>query len=112
MINGISASYNNSYYGNDFAIAGGVMDKAGGAAKVGKTECQTCKSRKYIDGSNEGNVSFKTAGHIAPQSSAAVVASHEREHVKNAVSEGNKDGNRLLNVSVSLKTSICPECGR
>ena len=34
MINGISASYNNSYYGNDFAIAGGVMDKAGGAARL------------------------------------------------------------------------------
>ena len=28
-------------------------------------ECQTCKNRKYADGSNE-NVSYKSAAHIAP----------------------------------------------
>lgn len=28
--------------------------------KVEKGECQTCKNRKYVDGSNENNVSFKT----------------------------------------------------
>ena len=38
--------------------------------------------------------------------------SHEKEHVANAVSEGNKDNKELVNVSVSLKTSVCPECGR
>ena len=42
-----------------------------------KGECQTCKNRKYVDGSNEGNVSFKTPGHISPESSGAVVMAHE-----------------------------------
>ena len=39
-------------------------------------ECETCKNRKYRDGSDE-MVSFKAAGHIAPVSAAAVVMGHE-----------------------------------
>ena len=37
---------------------------------------------------------------------------HEREHVANAVAEANKENKELLSVSVTLKTSVCPECGR
>lgn len=85
-------------------------DKIEKAEKKG--ECQTCKNRKYVDGSNEGNVSFKTPGHISPEASGAVVMSHEKEHVANAVSEGNKPGKRLVSATVSLQTAICPECGR
>ena len=77
-----------------------------------KGECQTCKERKYVDGSDEGNVSFKAPGHIAPEASASVVMSHEKEHVANAKREGNKPGNELISATVSLKTAICPECGR
>ena len=77
-----------------------------------KGECQTCKERKYVDGSDEGNVSFKAPGHIAPEASAGVVMSHEKEHVANAKREGNKPGNELISASISLKTAICPECGR
>lgn len=80
--------------------------------KVQKTECQTCKNRKYVDGSNEPDVSFKTPGHIDPSQSAARVLGHEREHVANAVAEGNKPGKQLMSASVSLQMSICPECGR
>lgn len=79
---------------------------------TGKAECQACKERKYIDGSDEGNVSFKAPGHIAPEASASVVLSHEKEHVANAKREGNKPGNELISATVSLKTAICPECGR
>lgn len=74
-------------------------------------ECETCKRRTYVDGSNEGNVSFKTPGHISPEASASVVKAHEYEHVSNAIKEGNKPNAELLNVSVSLRTAICPECG-
>lgn len=74
-------------------------------------ECETCKRRTYVDGSNEGNVSFKTPGHISPEASASVVKAHEYEHVSNAIKEGNKPDAELLNVSVSLRTAICPECG-
>ena len=77
-----------------------------------KGECQTCKERKYVDGSDEGNVSFKAPGHIAPEASAGVVMAHENEHVANAKREGNKPGNELISASVSIKTAICPECGR
>ena len=65
-----------------------------------------------MDGSDEGNVSFKAPGHIAPEASAGVVMSHEKEHVENARREGNKPGNELISATVSLKTAICPECGR
>ncbi|MGN0507579.1 MAG: hypothetical protein ACI4FZ_13555 [Lachnospiraceae bacterium] len=74
-------------------------------------ECETCKNRKYVDGSNEGNVSFKSPGHISPEASASVVKAHEYEHVGNAVAEGNKPDAELVSVSVSLRTAICPECG-
>lgn len=77
-----------------------------------KGECQTCKKRKYIDGSNEGNVSFKAPGHIAPEASASIVMAHEKEHVANAIKKGNEPGNELVSATVSLKTAICPECGR
>lgn len=86
------------------------QSRTGKAEKKG--ECQTCKERKYVDGSDEGNVSFKAPGHIAPEASAGVVMSHEKEHVANAKREGNKPGNELISASISLKTAICPECGR
>ena len=74
-------------------------------------DCETCKRRTYVDGSNEGNVSFKTPGHISPEASASVVKAHEYEHVSNAIREGSKPDAELLSVSVSLRTAICPECG-
>lgn len=91
-------------------------EKTDEQSRTGKTEskgeCRTCKERKYVDGSDEGNVSFKAPGHIAPEASAGVVMSHEKEHVANAKREGNKPGNELISATVSLKTAICPECGR
>lgn len=81
------------------------------AEKVKPQECQTCKNRKYVDQSNE-NVSYKAPTHISPQSSYSAVSAHEQEHVSNAVSEGSKEGNRLVSASVSLKMEICPECGK
>lgn len=79
--------------------------------KVEPTECQTCKSRKYQDGSNE-MVSFKAATHISPGSSAAKVMAHEQEHVANAYKKADELGGKVIQASVQLKTAICPECGR
>ena len=39
------------------------------------SECETCKNRKYQDGSDE-NVSFKAAAHISPEASGARVRGH------------------------------------
>lgn len=75
------------------------------------SECETCKNRKYQDGSNE-QVSFKAAAHISPEASAAAVRGHEQEHVSNAYSKAAQGGGKVLQASVSLKTAVCPECGR
>lgn len=83
----------------------------GTTGKVTPSECQTCKSRKYMDVSNDANVSFQTPTHISPGASYAAVSSHEQEHVSNAVSEGSKPGNQLVSSSVTLKMAVCPECG-
>lgn len=83
--------------------------------KVGRKsspeECQTCKERKYQDGSDE-NVSFKSAQHISPESAGARVRAHEGEHVSNAYNKASEEGGKVLQASVSIKTAICPECGR
>lgn len=75
-------------------------------------ECETCANRTYVDGSDESDVSFKTPGHISPEASAAKVSAHEYEHVRNAMQEDKKEDAELVSVSVSLKTAICPECGK
>ena len=79
--------------------------------KVSPVECQTCKNRRYQDGSDE-MVSFKTPGKISPEESYAKVMSHEKEHVANAIAEGNESNKELVSTTVSLKTSLCPDCGR
>lgn len=82
------------------------------AKRTGKIECQTCKERKYQDGSDDPGVSFKTAGHIDPGSSASVVMAHEREHVRNEQAKASGEGREIISQNVALHTSVCPECGR
>lgn len=74
-------------------------------------ECETCKNRKYQDGSDE-MVSFKSAQHISPEAAAARVRGHEAEHVSNAYKKAAMNNGKVLQASVSLKTAVCPECGR
>lgn len=80
--------------------------------KSAPEDCETCKNRKYQDGSDEGNVSFKAASHISPESAAAKVRAHENEHVSNAYKKAATENGKVINASVSIQTSICPECGR
>lgn len=84
--------------------------KTGKPGRVNKSECETCKQRKYQDGSDE-NVSFKTAQHMSPSEAGTRVRAHEQEHVSNAYSKAAKDGGKVLQASVALHTAICPECG-
>lgn len=83
--------------------------------KVGRTsspeECETCKNRKYQDGSDE-NVSFKSASHVSPNAAGAAVRAHEGEHVANAYSKAAVNNGKVINASVAIHTSVCPECGR
>lgn len=74
-------------------------------------ECQTCKNRKYQDGSNE-MVSFKSASHISPDAAASRVRAHEGEHVSNAYGKASQKNGKVVYAAVSIHTSVCPECGR
>lgn len=85
--------------------------KGGLRGKEPGEECQTCKNRKYKDGSDE-NVSFKAASHISPEAAASRVRAHEGEHVANAYSKAAQKGGEVLSVSVRLETAVCPECGK
>lgn len=75
-------------------------------------ECQTCKNRTYVDGSDDPGVSFQTPGHIDPGASASVVMSHEREHVGRNQAEADAEGGEIISQSVTLHGDFCPECGR
>ena len=85
-------------------------------AKVDKSspsyECQTCANRKYQDGSNEADVSFKAASHVSPEAAASAVRSHEQMHVANAYQKASQNNGKVLAATVSIHTSVCPECGR
>lgn len=80
-------------------------------AKSSPAECETCKNRKYKDGSDE-MVSFKAATHISPEAAGAAVRSHEQEHVSNAYKKAAQNNGEVLRATVSIHTAICPECGR
>ena len=75
-------------------------------------ECQTCKNRKYQDGSDDPGVSFKTASKIAPEAAAAAVRGHEAEHVFRNRTKAAREGREIVSQSVVLKSGICPECGK
>ena len=129
MINGIGFDFGSSFSGNGFGHTLGVedeslgvgfgVDSASEAQGVGsedgkikpKGECQTCKNRKYQDGSDE-MVSFKAATHISPNAAGSAVRGHEGEHVSNAYKKAFQEGGKVVSVGVSIHTAVCPECGR
>ena len=79
--------------------------------KSSPAECQTCKNRKYQDGSDE-MVSFKSAAHISPNAAGSRVRAHEQEHVSNAYKKAAMNDGKVMSASVSIRTAVCPECGR
>ncbi len=131
MSNMITGSYNYiSPYTGAYAAGSSVSASAAAASEAGKpvlnpgqstavspgrksspAECETCKNRKYQDGSDE-MVSFKSAAHISPEASASRVRAHEQEHVSNAYTKAAQNGGKVLSATVTMQTAICPECGR
>jgi hypothetical protein len=92
-----------------------LTGKGSGERKKGiedpSEECQTCKNRKYKDGSDE-MVSFKSPQHVSPENAASAVRAHEQEHVSNAYKKAAADDGKVVSASVSIHTAVCPECGR
>ncbi len=97
--------YNSGYYNpyQNPALAVNEQSSSG--------ECETCKNRKYQDGSDE-NVSFKAASHISPEASASRVRAHEGEHVANAYTKAAEKNGKVISASVTVFMERCPECGR
>jgi len=95
----------------------GIMDRGQRTAKseaenkIENHECQTCASRRYMDQSDDGSVSFQTPTHISPQQSHAAVAAHEQEHVTNENAKAERENREVVSSSVSIHYAICPECG-
>ena len=85
-------------YNHTYGVGTDTDAKSTGVAEGSKGECQTCKNRKYQDGSNE-NVSFKSASHISPEAAGIRVAAHEAEHVSNAYTKA-AEGNGLTGRAV------------
>lgn len=81
------------------------------AEKVHPSDCQTCQSRTYVDGSDDGSVSYQSPTHIAPEDSAAKVRAHEQEHVVNEQAYAQRDDREVVSQNVQIFQDICPECG-
>lgn len=108
--------YTNSPFSYGQVSAAGATTKTdltgeGSAVQAPNEECQTCKNRKYQDGSDE-MVSFKSPKHVSPEAAATAVRAHEQEHVSNAYKKAAEGNGKVVNASVSIQTAICPECGR
>ncbi len=57
-------------------------------------------------------VSFKSPSHVSPERAASAVRAHEQEHVSNAYKKAARENGKVLSASVSIRTAVCPECGR
>mgnify|MGYP001188840773 CR=1 FL=1 len=73
----ITDSYDNNLNQRNNVNNKDELGQKGAVDKSKTTECQTCKNRKYVDGSNEANVSFKNAAHISPEA-AFLLSGHMR----------------------------------
>ncbi len=79
--------------------------------KTGAGECQMCAERKYVDGSNDPGVTFKTPGKISAEESFVKVRSHEYEHVHRDRAKAEREEREVVSQNVTLNNAICPECG-
>ena len=75
-------------------------------------ECQTCKERKYQDGSDDAGVSFKTPTKIDPDQAPSAVRGHEMEPVYREQAKAQREDRKVVSQNVTYHTAICPECGR
>ena len=87
-------------------------EKANANKKVGEYECQTCKNRKYQDGSDDSGVSYQTPTKISPEQAASAVRGHEMEHVTRNQAKAEREDREVVFQTVTLHSAICPECGK
>ena len=96
---------------NENPKSGQSSQKTPGRRNFDTYECQTCKNRKYQDGSDDPGVSFKTPTHISPENAAYAIRSHEMEHVRNEQHKAKYENKVIVSQSVRIITDRCEECG-
>ena len=74
-------------------------------------ECLTCDSRRYVDDSSDGGVSFQMPTHISPEASFSEVRAHEYEHIRRDRAAAELRGEDIVYQRVTFRVSFCPECG-
>ena len=91
-----------------------MKNPTSGTIEKGKAtkECQTCKRRKYVDGSIDPSVSFKAPTSLSPEAASMAVAAHENEHVWHERAKAAQQDRDVVYQAVQFPTGICPECGR
>ena len=96
------------------ALAGeaAVQESKSAQEVMEEGQCQTCKERKYQDGSNDPGVSYQAPTNIDPTQAASAVRGHEQEHVVREQAKAKREGREVVSQSVTLHTDICPECGK
>jgi len=83
-----------------------------GMDKLKRKECQSCKSRKYQDGSSDPGVSFKTPTHVSPENAASAVRGHEQEHVVREQAKAKREDRKVVSQKVEIHYAVCQECGK
>lgn len=91
---------------------GKISDEADRKRRFDSFECQTCKNRRYQDGSDDSGVSFQTPTRVDPKAAGAAVRGHEQEHVSRNQAKAEREGKEIVSQSVTIHTGICPECGK
>lgn len=97
---------------NSVSQNGKISEEADRRRRFDSFECQTCKNRRYQDGSDDSGVSFQTPTRVDPKSAGSAVRSHEQEHVSRNRSKAEREGKEIVSQSVTIHTNICPECGK
>lgn len=100
---------------SDGVLTASTRDAGGpsGASGVsGVKDCPMCESRRYVDGSSDPGVSFKSPTRLPAGSAASLVRSHEQEHVSRQAAKARESGGKVISQTVTVETSVCPNCGR
>lgn len=111
-LNGIAVGGASNGVNGTAAERGRISDEADRKRRFDSFECQTCKNRRYQDGSDDSGVSFQTPTRVDPRAAASKVRSHEQEHVSRNQAKAEREGNEIVSQSVTIHTGICPECGK
>ena len=75
-------------------------------------ECETCRKRRYQDGSDDSTVSFQMPTNMSPAAAKSKVRMHEMEHVRHESAKAKMEGKHIVSQTVQIKTDTCEECGR